>query len=298
MQEKILFESILSAANFGSIIAFIAADICEYLSAERITIYQKGREDSEIVSRFKTGTTFAEIRVPLGTSSIAGYVALSQRPLYFKDVYVQEDLQKVHPNLSFDRSFDSQSGFRSKSMLVAPIKDNNVLLGVLQIINKTGGGTFTDLEAKRTLQLAEVIGKKFSKDLNATASPYEYLILQKLITRGQLTDIENRAAKHKIHPSQLMINELQLDPLSIGKSLENFYQVPYQPYNDSLKPPLATLFLKPRHGHGDSPFYVTGYRPVSKPLFQVALGKVIDVGPPVPLLTCPGRKPVLKSTQF
>ncbi|NOT85843.1 MAG: GspE/PulE family protein, partial [Methylococcaceae bacterium] len=241
MKEETLFESILTAANFAAIIAFIAADICEYLSAERITIFQKGREDNEIVSRFKTGARFSEIRVPLGTSSIAGYVALSQQPLYFKDVYIKEDLQKIHPNLSFDNSFDFQSGFRTKSMLVVPIKDNNVLLGVFQVINKVGGEFFSHIEAKHALQLAEVIGKKFSKDLNATQAPYDYLIHQKLITREQLKDIENRAAKNKIHPSQLMINELQLDPLSIGKSLENYYQVPYQPYIDSIKPPVELL---------------------------------------------------------
>lgn len=241
MKEKKLFESILTAANFGSIIAFIAADICEYLSAERITIYQKGRDDNEIVSRFKTGAAFNEIRVSLGTSSIAGYVALSQQPLFIKDVYVKEELQKIHPNLSFDSSFDFQSGFRTKSMLIVPIKDNNVMLGVFQVINRIDGEEFTNVEAKRALQLADIIGKKFSKDLNATQGPYDYLIHQKLITREQLREIENRAAKNKVHPSQLMINELQLDPLSIGKSLENYYQVPYQPYHDTIKPPVELL---------------------------------------------------------
>ncbi len=246
MNEKKLFESILTAANFGSIIAFIAADICEYLSAERITVYQKGRDDNEIVSRFKTGAAFTEIRVPLGTSSIAGYVALSQQPLFFKDVYLKDELQKIHPNLTFDSSFDFQSGFRTKSMLIVPIKDNNVLLGVFQAINKTGGDVFTNVEAKRALELAEVIGKKFSKDLNATQGPYDYLIHQKLITRTQLREIENRATKNKIHPSQLMINELQLDPLSIGKSLENYYQVPYQPYSEIFRPPAELLNKVPR----------------------------------------------------
>ncbi|MCX7089171.1 MAG: GspE/PulE family protein [Methylococcales bacterium] len=241
MKENTLFESILNAPNFSAIIAFIAVDICKFLSAERVTIFQKGRHDNEIVSRFKTGSTCSEIRVSLGTSSIAGYVALSQQPLYFKDVYLQEDLQKAHPNLRFDSSFDLQSGFQTRSMLTLPIKGNNVFLGVFQVINKLGGGAFTSTDAKRALQLAEVIGKKFSKDLNATQSPYDYLVTQKLITLTQLKDIELRAIKNKIHPSELMINELHIDPLSIGASLENFYQVPYQPYDESIKPPLELL---------------------------------------------------------
>lgn len=241
MKEQVLFERILNSPNFGAIIVFIAADICEYLSAERIAIYQKGRDDDEIVSRFKTGNEFKEIRVPLGNGSIAGYVALSQQPLYFKDVYCKEDLQKVHPNLAFDRSFDRQSGFRTKSMMTVAIKNQNVLLGVIQALNKVGGGEFSNTEAERVLLLADVIGKKFAKDLDTTQTPYDYLVRQKFITQKQLQDIETRALKNKVHPSHLMIKELQIDRLAIGKSLENFYQVPYQPYDASIKLPEELL---------------------------------------------------------
>lgn len=237
MKEQALFDSILHAVNFNSAITFLAPDICSYLSCERITLYQKGRDDNEIVSRFKTGPEPGEIRIPLGTSSIAGYVALSQQPLYFDDVYLEHELKKAHPNLKFDKSFDQQFGFITKAMITVPIKNKAVFLGVLQVLNKVNGDKFTNLEAKRALQLAQVIGEKFAKDLNASTSPYASLIEEKYITAEQLRSLEQRADKSKVPVSQLLINELQLDPFIIGKSLESFYQVPYQPYDPKIQLP-------------------------------------------------------------
>lgn len=241
MNAQHLFDSILNANNFSAAITFLAPDICSYLSCERITLYQKTLDDKEIVSRFKTGAEHAEIRVPLSTNSIAGYVALSHLPLYFDDVYLDAELQKSHPNLKFDKSFDQQSGFRTKAMITVPIKSHGVLLGVLQILNKTPSGVFSNLEARRALLLADVIGQKFSRDLKATQSPYEYLVKNTYLSHEQLQNIESRAAKNKVHASQLLINELQIDPAIIGLSLENFYQYPYQPFDPEIKLPQQLL---------------------------------------------------------
>lgn len=241
MKEEVLFSNILNAANFNSAIYFLAPDICSYLACSRITLYQKSLDDKEIVSRFKTGQEHSEIRVPLSTNSIAGYVALSQKPLFFEDVYAENELQKIHPKLKFDKSFDQAAGFRTKAMITVPIKKHGVFLGVLQALNKQGPGTFTNIHAKRALMLAEVIGEKFSKDLNATQSPYDYLIQHNYLTIEQLHDFETRAALSKVHISQLILNELHIDPGVIGKSLENFYQFPYQAYDPSIPLPRDLL---------------------------------------------------------
>lgn len=241
MKEQTLFDNILNAVNFESAISFLAPDICQYLSCERITLYQKGRDDTEIVSRFKTGLELREIRVPIGPSSIAGYVALSQQPLYFDDVYQDAELIKIHPKLTFDKSFDQQSGFLTKAMIAVPIKNNQVLLGVLQVLNHIEGGAFSKTEAKRALHLAQIIGQKFGNDLNASANPYAYLVQQQYITAEQLQAVERRAARLKIHPSHILIKDLQIDPLIIGKSMEYFYQVPYQPYDPKIIIPRELL---------------------------------------------------------
>jgi HD-GYP domain-containing protein (c-di-GMP phosphodiesterase class II) len=76
---------------------------------------------------------FQEFTVPLDKTSIAGYVALTGETVSLADAY--------HPPsgapYTISRSFDEKSGYRSRSMLVVPMKDHkDVVIGVVQLINK------------------------------------------------------------------------------------------------------------------------------------------------------------------
>lgn len=234
---KALYELIQSAANFNDVMDDIIPEIRALMGAERVTIYQKGRHDNMIISRFKTGKEILEIRVPLSTTSIAGFVALSQQPLYIADVYDQESLKKIHANLRFDRSFDEKSGYRSRSMVVVPIKCENILLGVMQVLNKANGGAFVENDAKRALHLAQIIGKKFRDDLKGTDTPYEYLTQTFKIASGLLQELLDRARKQNLSATKLLVQEGGVAPEDLGKSLEMYYQVPYQPYQPNMALP-------------------------------------------------------------
>lgn len=76
---------------------------------------------------------FEEFTIPLDETSIAGYVALSGEPVNEQDAY---HLPKGSP-YTISRSFDEKSGYRTKSMLVVPMRDHqDVVIGVVQLINK------------------------------------------------------------------------------------------------------------------------------------------------------------------
>jgi HD-GYP domain-containing protein (c-di-GMP phosphodiesterase class II) len=76
---------------------------------------------------------FQEYTVPLDKTSIAGYVALTGEPVNVADAY---HLPEGTP-YTISRSFDEKSGYRSRSMLVVPMKDHKeVVIGVVQLINK------------------------------------------------------------------------------------------------------------------------------------------------------------------
>jgi HD-GYP domain-containing protein (c-di-GMP phosphodiesterase class II) len=76
---------------------------------------------------------FQEYTIPLDKTSIAGYVALTGEPVNVADAY---DLPPGTP-YTVSRSFDEKSGYRSRSMLVVPMKDHmEVVIGVVQLINK------------------------------------------------------------------------------------------------------------------------------------------------------------------
>ena len=71
--------------------------------------------------------------MPCNDASISGYVALTGNPLNLLDVYVIPPSFKF----TFNQSFDKSSGYRSKSMLVVPMKNQaGEVLGVIQLINK------------------------------------------------------------------------------------------------------------------------------------------------------------------
>ncbi|HBD06850.1 MAG TPA: general secretion pathway protein GspE, partial [Syntrophobacteraceae bacterium] len=131
----------------------------KFLGAERLTIYQRGRNGREIISRYKTGAEVREIRLPISPSSIAGYVALTQQSLNINNVHERSLLASIHPELEFDRSFDASTGFHTRSMITVPIKQGDTPLGVLQVINCVGKNAFDDLDLKSVEDLARVIGQ-------------------------------------------------------------------------------------------------------------------------------------------
>ena len=74
-----------------------------------------------------------EFTVPISPRSISGAVALSKSLISLSDVY---DLPPGAP-YSFDHRFDEKIGYRTRSMLTAPLIDKQGdVIGVLQLINK------------------------------------------------------------------------------------------------------------------------------------------------------------------
>lgn len=76
---------------------------------------------------------FKEIRFPLNKHSISGYSAIFGVELCIDDVYALGD----DVPYSFNRDFDLQNGYRTRSVLTVPIKDHrNDVIGVLQFLNR------------------------------------------------------------------------------------------------------------------------------------------------------------------
>ena len=76
---------------------------------------------------------FREQRLPLSTDSLAGYVAQTGRSLEIPDAYAITEGAPYR----FNRSFDEQTGYRTRSILVMPMRDHRgQVVGVLQFINR------------------------------------------------------------------------------------------------------------------------------------------------------------------
>ncbi len=110
---------------------------CE--GASLYLIEKSSSGDPELVFKLtqnsKISFDFREVRFPLTNQSLAGYVALSGEILNIFDVY---SLKDCYP-FSFDKSFDEKVDYRSKELLVLPMKNHkSKVIGVLQFVNTFG----------------------------------------------------------------------------------------------------------------------------------------------------------------
>jgi HD-GYP domain-containing protein (c-di-GMP phosphodiesterase class II) len=106
---------------------------------------------------------FAEFTIPVSYQSIAGFVAETGIPLAVDDVYSLP----IESPYWFNKSFDKNSGYHTKSMLVVPLVNAfNYVIGVLQLINHK-----TDKNAKiNGLEAAERFVTSYPQDLVDVAS--------------------------------------------------------------------------------------------------------------------------------
>ncbi len=81
----------------------------------------------------KVSLPYHRFKMPISTSTLAGFVASTGDPLNIPDVYRIADTAPYH----FNDSFDRQARYRTVSMLVVPMIDTEgEILGVIQWINR------------------------------------------------------------------------------------------------------------------------------------------------------------------
>ncbi len=118
-------------ANVDRVLSRILETAKAMLDCERATLYVIDHGKNELWSRVVTASELKEIRLPLDGRSLAAEVGRTGRLLRIDAPY--EDAR-------FDPSVDARIGFRTRSMLVAPIDARDRRrLGVLQAVNDREG---------------------------------------------------------------------------------------------------------------------------------------------------------------
>lgn len=222
----------------------VEQDLLDLLGVRLFTIYQSVDNGKEILASFKGGDNdgdeSVEIRVPFSPTSLAGYVALSQRALVVKNVLNDEELTDIHPRLLFDKRFSEAKGWNVKSMIILPIKDE-ILLGVIQLINFEGDKEFTKTDLKNAMMVSQMLAKQFRSSLQSTQGPYDYLVQKSKITGVELADLQNSVSLYGGSVSRTLMEEFYVEADTIGKSLEHYYRVPYMKYDSEHELPVDLL---------------------------------------------------------
>jgi HD-GYP domain-containing protein (c-di-GMP phosphodiesterase class II) len=128
--------------NLNELLKLILSQARRLVSADAGSLYLVDRHHGEVATTMKftlaqndtlPDLPFRERTVAINSRSVAGYVAVSGDPLTIEDVYEIGSDVPYH----FNRAFDEQMGYRTKSMLVIPMRSHrDEIVGVLQLINR------------------------------------------------------------------------------------------------------------------------------------------------------------------
>jgi type II secretory ATPase GspE/PulE/Tfp pilus assembly ATPase PilB-like protein len=225
--------------NVEQIMLEVSPEICKLFNADRLTLYAIGDDETSIVSKIKTGLTSSrELKLPISPQSIAGYVAFSRKLLNLADVYDEDALKQIHPQLAFLKEVDKRSGYRTKQMLVSPIIEGGNLYGVLQVINNKSDRPFSELDIKGVIQLCKTLATAIRQRLQKADEPqriratkYDGLVADGLLSGTQLQDCVQEARNEGQPVEHLLLSKHQITPAQVGPSLARFFGVPYEPFN-------------------------------------------------------------------
>ncbi len=125
--------------DVDSLLELILAKAREITHADAGSLYLVEPDADGAHLRFKLSQNdsfkldYREFTMPLNTRSLAGYTGVTGQVLNLDDVYhLPEDVE-----YGFSTKWDEDTGYRTKSMLVVPMKNNKgEIRGVLQLINR------------------------------------------------------------------------------------------------------------------------------------------------------------------
>ena len=120
--------------SFEDLFEFVTREAATVMRADRASIFLLNPDKKELWSRVAMGVGDQVIRFP-ASRGIAGHVVSSGELLNVPDPYAD---QRFNPDI------DRQTGYRTKSILCAPLRARHgELIGALQVLNKLEAGPFT-----------------------------------------------------------------------------------------------------------------------------------------------------------
>lgn len=141
-------EALGSQLGLVPLIEKILEKTSQVLQADRASVFLVDRQRRELWSKVAQGMETAEIRFPIDRG-IAGHVATTGETLNIPDAYESS---------LFNPEIDQKTGYRTRSVLCAPIRDDrHETIGVVSVINRRQG-TFTDADAATLSHLTNILG--------------------------------------------------------------------------------------------------------------------------------------------
>ncbi len=122
--------SITAQTDIDILLRVIAEETKIALQADRCTVFLLDKEKDELWSKVALGMDSREIRFPAG-KGLAGYTVRTGESINIQDAYNDS---------RFNPDVDKETGYKTKTILCMPIKNNNQeIIGAFQVLNKLNG---------------------------------------------------------------------------------------------------------------------------------------------------------------
>ncbi|MGA1867834.1 MAG: GspE/PulE family protein [bacterium] len=239
-KEKLLAVTnrINAAKNLDEIFFRIRNNILDLFDADRITIYAVDPDKNELFSKYKDGNDIEEIRVAINKHSIAGYVAVTRTCINIADAYDMNELAMIDPELAFDRTYDRQSGYRTKQVLAAAILFKGELQGVIQLLNKKNEGKFASFGTSALQEIAQILGIAFYNQTRVRkklSTKFDWLVTSNCITEDELNRAVIKARNSKEGIIGVLMKEYDIHKKDVLEALSHFYGCPFIDYNPHIR---------------------------------------------------------------
>lgn len=209
-----VLNSTLDLAELFDIILRITT---EHSQAERASLFLRDPERDELFTLLAQGFEQKEIRLPMG-KGLVGHVAESGETLNLADAYADP---------RFDQSIDKLSGYRTRTLLVIPVRARGGrIVGVLELLNKKRGQfTDDDIEFVEGISVHAAIAldnARLHKESLEKQRLEKELSLARTIQRGLLPEAPPRYASLDIavrHETSLQVGGDYYDFIALSDSV-------------------------------------------------------------------------------
>lgn len=240
-----------SADNLNTILIQIKDSIAGLFDAERITIYLADSKRNLLISKVKSGSEVQQIIVPISDASLAGNCAISGTIINVKNAYDHHELKMISSNLTFDDSWDKKTGFVTKQVLCVPMKFQQNLIGVIQIINKKNNISYNDTDISYAMELAtslsiaihNIYRLSITTKVIRHKARYNFLLDKNLLDDKLLEKASSHPDVAKAGMDTVLIREFGISKEDMAKNLSFYFGTEFIGY-DPTAPPLEDELLK------------------------------------------------------
>jgi signal transduction histidine kinase len=143
-------QAIASSLDLQKVLKESTARVTEALGAEASSLMILDEARRELIFEIPAGPAEAKLReqrMPMD-KGIAGWAVTHREPIIIPDVNADE---------RFYTTIDQLTGYRTRSILAVPLQVQGKTVGVVEVINKTDGGSFTVDDQQWLSILAQII---------------------------------------------------------------------------------------------------------------------------------------------